>query len=318
MLLVLIEHDRGTRNDASLEAITVARTLSDTVHAVVIGAPDGSEATNGLGDYGVAVIHNATHDLMTDYSPAAWGQVVAQLAAATGADGVLAAGTERGNEVMAHVGAITGHPMVANCIDLTAGAQWEMTRVRWGGSLLERASLDAPVKLLTIAPHVVEPKPSPTDASEVQFSPNIDPSHVVTQVIDRVVAGEGVTLATAPVVVSGGRGMGNAEAFAILEELAELVGGVVGCSRVATNSGWRSHRDQVGQTGTVVAPDLYIACGISGAIQHWVGMMNSKKVLAINTDSESSMVMKADYAIIGDVHEVIPAITAEIKRRRSS
>ena len=113
-------------------------------------------------------------------------------------------------------------------------------------------------------------------------------------------------------------GVGSAEAFGQLEELAELLGAVVGCSRVVTNNGWRSHKDQVGQTGTVIAPDLYIACGISGAIQHWVGMMASKKVVAINTDADAPMVTKADYAVVGDLHEIVPAITDEIRRRRAS
>ena len=129
-------------------------------------------------------------------------------------------------------------------------------------------------------------------------------------------AGGGATLATAPVVVSGGRGVGSAEGFAVLEELAGLVGGVVGCSRAVTNNGWRPHTDQVGQTGTRIAPDLYIASGISGAIQHWVGAMASKKILAINTDPEANMVNRADYAVIGDLHQVVPAISAEIRRRQ--
>jgi electron transfer flavoprotein alpha subunit len=119
------------------------------------------------------------------------------------------------------------------------------------------------------------------------------------------------------VVVSGGRGVGSAEKFAVLEELAALLGGAVGGSRVVTNLGWRPHADQVGQTGTRVAPDLYIACGISGAIQHWVGCKASKHILAINTDPEAPMVTKADYAVIGDLHEVLPALVAEIKREKS-
>lgn len=109
--------------------------------------------------------------------------------------------------------------------------------------------------------------------------------------------------------------MGSAENFAILEELADLLGGVVGCSRVATNNGWRPHSDQVGQTGTRIAPDLYIACGISGAVQHWVGCMASKQILAINTDPEAPLVTKADYAVIGDLHEILAAVIAEIKAR---
>ena len=124
-------------------------------------------------------------------------------------------------------------------------------------------------------------------------------------------------MSTAPVVVSGGRGVGSADAFAPLEELAELLGGRVGCSRAVTNNGWRPHADQVGQTGTRIAPEIYIATGISGAIQHWVGAMASKKILAINTDPEANMVVKADYAVLADLHEVVPAISAEIRRRRN-
>ena len=118
-------------------------------------------------------------------------------------------------------------------------------------------------------------------------------------------------------VVGGGRGVGSAEAFAPLEELAAELGGVVGCSRAVTNNGWRPHSDQVGQTGTRIAPQVYIASGISGAIQHWVGAMASKHILAINTDREANIVVRADWAVIGDLHKVIPAITEEVRRRRS-
>lgn len=183
--------------------------------------------------------------------------------------------------------------------------------------MLEEATLTAPTKLLTVAPHSVPATPAEDAAvpEVARFSPVLDEAAARTKVRGRVTLAEGITLATAPVVVSGGRGMGSADNFELLEELAGLVGGAVGCSRVATNNGWRSHADQVGQTGTKVAPDLYIACGISGAIQHWVGMMASKRVLAINTDAEAPMVTKSDYAVIGDVLEVVPAVIEEIKRR---
>jgi electron transfer flavoprotein alpha subunit len=144
----------------------------------------------------------------------------------------------------------------------------------------------------------------------------LDPSVARTVVADRVERVAGITLSTAPVVVGGGRGVGSADGFAPLQELADLLGGVVGCSRAVTNNGWRNHTDQVGQTGTRIAPDIYFACGISGAIQHWVGAMASKNILAINTDPNANMVSKAGYAVIGDLHEVVPAISAEIRRRR--
>ena len=127
----------------------------------------------------------------------------------------------------------------------------------------------------------------------------------------------GLSLAEAPVVVSGGRGVGSAEGFAPIEELAELLGGVVGCSRAVTSAGWRPHTDQVGQTGTKISPDLYIPCGISGATQHMAGCKGAKKILAINSDPEASILASADYAVLGDVAEIVPAISAELRRVRA-
>ena len=314
MILVLITHDRGAIEGSTLQGLTMARTLGDEVHAVSIG----SELA-GLAEHGVAKQHVITHEELDDYSPSGWGAALAQLTASLQPTAVLSTGTDRGNEVMAHLGAITGHPMVANCTEVDASAGvWRVIRTRWGGSLLEEATLDAPMKLLTVTEHSIEAVPAdvPGEAEVDTFIPELAATDFVTKVVDRQVTAEGVTLATAPVVVSGGRGVGNADGFAPLEELAELLGGVVGCSRVVTNNGWRPHSDQVGQTGTVVAPDLYIACGISGAIQHWVGMMASKTIIAINTDAEAPMVTKSDYALVGDLAEAVPAIVSEIKARR--
>ena len=208
--------------------------------------------------------------------------------------------------------------MVANCIEFAAGDTFDVTRVRWGGSLLEEATVDASPVLFTVAHHAVDGRPadSPGAAEPRPFEPVLDPSLARSVVADRVERVAGITLSTAPVVVGGGRGVGSADGFAPLQELADLLGGVVGCSRAVTNNGWRNHTDQVGQTGTRIAPDIYFACGISGAIQHWVGAMASKNILAINTDPNANMVTKAGYAVIGDLHEVVPAISAEIRRRR--
>jgi electron transfer flavoprotein alpha subunit len=128
----------------------------------------------------------------------------------------------------------------------------------------------------------------------------------------------GVSLADAGVVVSGGRGVGSADGFAVIEELAALLGGAVGCSRAVTSAGWRPHADQVGQTGTKVSPEIYIACGISGATQHMAGCKGAKRLLAINPDGEASIFASADYAVIGDLHEVVPAISQEIRKARGA
>ncbi|MEI6401610.1 MAG: electron transfer flavoprotein subunit alpha/FixB family protein [Actinomycetota bacterium] len=314
-VLVIAEHDRGTLAPATLEALAAARPLG-TVHVATLG-----DSADGLADvlasHGAAQVHQVHHPLLADYGPEAWGDAVAQLVWSLNPEVVLSCGTDRGNEVLAHLAAITDLPFVANCLDIRPGdATWSITRVRWGGSLLEECELSAGRKLVSVGHHAFEASEAPVSASTAVFTPELDESVARTVVTERVERAAGVTLATSPVVVGGGRGVGSPDGFAPLEELAGLLGGVVGCSRAVTNNGWRNHTDQVGQTGTRIAPDLYFACGISGAIQHWVGAMASKKILAINTDPEANMVTKADYAVIGDLHQVIPAISAEIRRRR--
>ncbi len=304
-VLVFVEDDDGVVTETSLQALTMAATIGK-VEAVSVG-------TSGMGGWQIE------HAMLTDYAPAAIGEALAQLVGAEMPAAVMAAGTERGNEVMAHLGALLDLPLAANITRVVqSGEDWKLTRVRWGGSLLEECTLTAAVKLATVALHSVEAAPQGTASPITVFTPELTDAHIMTRVIERVTLTEGITLTTAPVVVSGGRGVGSPEGFGVLEELAGLIGGAVGCSRVVTNSGWRPHSDQVGQTGTRVAPNLYIACGISGAIQHWVGMMASKTVLAINTDAEAPMVTKADYAVIGDLHPILNAIVAEVKSRKGS
>jgi electron transfer flavoprotein alpha subunit len=151
------------------------------------------------------------------------------------------------------------------------------------------------------------------------FAPQLDARDLLVRVGEHVEAQtSGVSLAEAKVVVSGGRGVGSADGFGILEELAAVLDAAVGCSRVVTSAGWRPHTDQVGQTGTKVSPDLYIACGISGATQHIAGCKGAKKILAINSDREAPILSNADYAVIGDLTEIVPAITAELRRARST
>ena len=314
-VLVVVDHDRGELVPASLEALTAARGLGLPVIALTIG--DAADSTAGmLAAHGAATIRQAHHDLLGDYGPETWGATVVQAVTSLAPSIVLAPGTDRGNEVLAQAAARLDLPMVANCTAITTDGP--LTRVRWGGSLLEEIALDAPIRLLTLAVHAVEAAPvEETVEPVIEHLPvELDPTLARSTVVDRVERQAGITLATAPVVVGGGRGVGSAEGFGPLEELAGLLGGVVGCSRVVTNNGWRNHTDQVGQTGMRIAPTVYIACGISGAIQHWVGAMAAKHIIAINTDPQANMVTKAGYAVIGDLHEIVPAISAELRRRR--
>jgi electron transfer flavoprotein alpha subunit len=234
----------------------------------------------------------------------------------THASVVLASGTDRGNEVMARLAARLDLPLAANVTEVTHGDAFTLTRTRWGGSLLEDATLEGEVKLLTVQPHAVQAAPAETPgAGAVEtFAPTLQDADLLVRVTDRVErAGDKISLADAKVVVGGGRGVGDAAGFAALEELADLLHGAVGCSRVVTSLGWRPHSDQVGQTGQRIAPDLYIACGISGAIQHMVGCKSAKRLFVINTDPEAPILSQADFAIIGDVRQVVPALTAALR-----
>lgn len=315
-VLAVVEHVDGRPTEASLQALTFARSLADgeSLDALAIGF-----APEGLGDHGVMVLHIAEHEAFDAYAPRAVAQAVAELVDRLSPSVVVAGGNEIGNEVMAHVAAKLDLPLAANCVAVERGEPLRVTRVRWGGSLLEEAAVHSPVALLTVQLHAVAVEAVAGAAPSVEtFTPRLGTGDLVVRVVDRVAAAtSGISLAEAKVVVSGGRGAGSAEGFDMLEELARLLGAAVGCSRAVTMAGWRPHTDQVGQTGTKIAPDLYIACGISGATQHLAGCKGAKQILAINSDPEAPILASADYAVIGDMHEIVPALIEGIRASRA-
>jgi len=284
MILCLVEP-----GELSLEALTFARRLG-TVRAFSIEACE-------------------------EYAPGAWAAAIVQLIERHSPEAVVAAGSDRGQEAMAHAAARLDLALAANCISAELDDPMTVVRQRWGGSLLEEAELSGRVKLLTVAPHAIAAEPDVAEIEVEPFVPTLSEADLAVRVARREEPQTGaISLTDARVVVGGGRGVGSAEGFALLEELAALLGGAVGGSRVVTNLGWRDHSDQVGQTGARIAPDLYIACGISGAIQHIVGCKGAKRILAINKDRDAPIVARADYAVVGDLHEIVPAVIAELRR----
>ena len=324
MILVVIEHEGGVPDRLSSEALTLGTRLAEGTGSALAAVAWGSDAA-GIGGWlagagGVGRLHVIDDPRLTDYAPEAIGKALAQLVERDRPVAVVGPGSERGAEVMAHVAARVRLPLAANCTDVRPGEPWEATRQRWGGSLLEETRLDGPTRLLTAAPHAFEPASATAGSARVAseaFVPDLDDRDFRVRITSRVPAEAGkISLADARVVVGGGRGVGSAEGFAQLDELASLLGGTVGVSRVVTSAGWRPHAQQVGQTGTRIAPDLYIACGISGAIQHIVGCRSAKAILAINTDRDAPMVTRATYAVIGDLHTVLPAVISAVKAAR--
>ncbi len=317
MILVLVDHDRGVLDPLSLRALTAARKLSSDVQAVVMGR-QGAILAKEIGEYGADTLFVATNDVFADYTPMASGKALLELVTKINPEAVLAAGSPRGNEQLAHLAAFMDLPMAAECSSIKIGNPHEVTRARWAANIFEEALVHSDLLIATVLAFSVEPEPVGGTAEIKEFEATLDAADTLVRVIGRGNESKigGISLTDAKVIVSGGRGVGGPEGFGILEELADLLGGTVGCSRVVTSSGWRPHAEQVGQTGTKVAPDLYLACGISGAMQHIAGCKNSKTIVVINTDPEAPILNYADYAIIGDLHKVIPALTAAVRAAR--
>lgn len=329
MILVVIECDASGAVEVSRETVTFARDLAAAgngvpIDAVVVGPlPEGlsrDALAAQLGAHGVRTLHHAEGEAFSAYSGAAWAAAVLDARTTAGSVVVTAAGTQRGNEILAHVAARSGVPFAANVVGFGGLAPFVVTRQVVGGAALEEMRLDFRPAVFSVAGHAVEATPveGGAPAAVTAYSPEVADADLVARVVSREAPPPDLSgqLKGAKVVVGAGRGAGGAGGFGAVEELAELLGGTIGVSRVVTSLGWRPHHEQVGQTGSRISPDLYVACGISGAIQHWTGCASSKTILAINTDAEAPMVTKAHYAVIGDMHEILPAINEELRRRR--
>ena len=319
MILALIEHYHGIISPNSLQLLTYARELaggdSTIVKAVVIGKnvhPLTSELSRYSPD-GIIIIED---ELLENFTAEAWAESIIQLAEAKEPSIIMAAATDKGNEVLAHISARLDLPMSAYTSAIQGGAEKIITRLRWGSSLLEETVLEGKPLLITLALNLVKAEEvlgkSPTIE---EFQAELTDKDFRVKLTGREEdANSGTSLTTSSIVIGGGRGVGSANGFTVLEDLAECIDGAVGGSRVATNNGWIPHTKQVGLTGNRIAPKLYIACGISGAVQHLVGCKSAKKIMVINNDPHAPFFAKADYGVIGDLHEIIPAITEALKK----
>jgi electron transfer flavoprotein alpha subunit len=325
MILVLVEKDlRGAAVEVSLETLTFARSLSAAgggvpVDAVVVGAVS-EELRAQLAAYAVREVHQLTGPGFEAFAGSAWASGIETVLARTRSVVVTAAGTARGGEVLAHLAARSGAAMAANVVSFAGLSPFVVHRQVVGGQAVEEMQLSTRPTIFTVAGHAVvaSPAANPGPAGVVEHAPALADADLVARVVSTAEPEPDLSgsLKSARVVVGAGRGAGQ-DGFESLLELADLLGASLGVSRVVTSLGWRPHHEQVGQTGSRISPDLYIPCGISGAIQHWAGCSSAKAILAINTDADAPMVTKATHAVIGDLHDVVPAINAEIRRRRT-
>ncbi|MCS7197980.1 MAG: electron transfer flavoprotein subunit alpha/FixB family protein [Candidatus Bipolaricaulota bacterium] len=320
MILAILETTKGALTETSLETVTAARDLAHksnySVTALLMGKGVSALAPTLKGIQTVLVAEDSR---LEGYLPDALAGIAAHAIRQKSPKIVLAPGTETGNDLMARVAARLNLGLATNCVEffVEGGSLKRVTRSNWGGSLLEEVEILSSPALLTLAPHALAAQSADGAAPVVEsFSVTLSEKDLRVWMKELIpTEKKGISLTDAKVVIGGGRGMGSAEAFKMLEELASLLhNAAVGATRVATNNNWRPHSDQIGQTGVQIAPDLYIACGISGAIQHMVGCKNSKKILAINKDPEAPIFQRADYGVIGDLHQIVPALIAELKK----
>jgi len=314
-VLVLVEHADGALKKVSAELITAARKLGEPA-AVVVGKPGtAAPLTDGLKAAGAAKIYVAESDDAENYLITPFVDVLASLAESAAPSGVLLAATADGKEIGGRLAARIGSGLLVDVVEVKEGAVG--VHSIFGGAFTVEAVIPGDTPVITVRPGAIEAEPA-GGAGEVV---NVEvPAHAenATKITSRqpAVAGDRPELTEATVVVSGGRGVGSAENFSVVEELADSLGAAVGASRAAVDSGYYPGQFQVGQTGKTVSPQLYIALGISGAIQHRAGMQTSKTIIAVNKDEEAPIFEIADLGIIGDLFKVAPQLTEAVKARK--
>jgi electron transfer flavoprotein alpha subunit len=319
---IVAEQREGELRKISFELTSEARRLADqmgqSVTAILLGSNMKEKAAE-LGKYGADKVIVADDDRLATYTTDAYASVIAQLAQSGEPAIILLGASVQGKDLSGRLAARLGVGMVQDCVAFSLeNGNLVAKRPIYAGKAYATVTFKNSVpQIATARPNVLElNEPDGSKSAEVvdaEFS--LDDSQLKTKVVE-IIQEEGakVDLTEAEKIVSGGRGMKGPENYKILEELADIIDATVGASRSAVDSGWRPHSDQVGQTGKVVSPNLYIACGISGAIQHLAGMSTSKYIVAINKDPEAPIFQKADYGIVGDLFEVVPALTEEIKK----
>ena len=315
-VLVLVEHTDGTPKKVTFELLTAARVLGEP-SAVFLGAPGQSAAAlEKLGQYGAAKVYVGESDDLAAYLVAPKAEVLAALVTDKAPAALIFASTAESKEIAARVAVKTGSGLLADAVAIEADGT--TTQSVFGGGVVVKSTVTTGTPIITLRPNSTPPVEQAGAASVEQLTVTISDLAKSAKVVDRVVEAKGgrPDLGEAAIVVSGGRGVGSPENFSIIESLADSLGAAVGASRAATDAGWYPHQNQVGQTGRTVSPQLYIAAGISGAIQHRAGMQTSKTIVAINKDPEAPIFELADFGLVGDLNTVVPALTDEVTKRK--
>ena len=314
-VLAVAEQRDGVFRKVTYEALSEGKRIADSMGtelvALVLGANIES-AAGELGKYGAEKILVADNEALAEYLSDQYTKVAAEAIAKEDPAVVILGASTLGKDLSARLSARLGAPLAMECVGVRVDdGNIIATRPMYGGKVVAEVALNGKPQMVAIRPNAMSIAESQGAGNLEKLA--VDLADSVLQLVEKKLETGKVELTEADIVVSGGRGMGGSD-YAALEKLADLLGGAVGASRSAVDEGWRPHSDQVGQTGKVVSPNLYIACGISGAIQHLAGMSSSKVIVAINKDEEAPIFSKADYGIVGDLHEFLPLLTEEIAK----
>ncbi|MHB8904720.1 MAG: electron transfer flavoprotein subunit alpha/FixB family protein [Melioribacteraceae bacterium] len=318
-ILVFIEQRNGLIKKPSFEAAKTAADLavklSGTVEAVAIG--NEIEELEKVGSYGVAKVTHFKNSDLANYSPSAYAEIITKFVNENGFDILFFGATSMGKDLAPRVSAKLDAGLAIDCVALNADSNDIIaTRPVFAGKALVDVKITSPKKVFALRPNVFNPG-VPSDAKADLTVVNVDDPNLNVRVTEIKKAEGKLDVAEADIIVSGGRGMKGPEHFHLVEELSQILGAATGASRAVVDAGWRPHGEQVGQTGKTVSPTLYIALGISGAIQHLAGMRSSKYIVAVNKDKDAPIFQIADYGIVGDLFEVVPAMIEEIKKIKS-
>jgi electron transfer flavoprotein alpha subunit len=312
-ILVLVEHDGETVKKVTAELLTLARKLGEP--AAVWTGPGAEGGHERLAEFGAAKVYVADSPEFDDYVVAPKAELLAQLVAASSPAAVLVPSTAEGREVAGRLAVKTGSGVITDAVGLDDGLVAEQSV--FGGAIVVQSRVRTGTPIIAVRPNAIAPEAAPGAAAVEPVTITVSDAAKTAQITERVIQerGERPELTEASIVVSGGRGVGGGENFALIEKLADSLGAAVGASRAATDAGWYPHQFQVGQTGKTVSPQLYLAVGISGAIQHRAGMQTSKTIMVVNKDPEAPIFELADFGVVGDLFNVVPQLTEEIERR---
>ncbi|MGA0010321.1 MAG: electron transfer flavoprotein subunit alpha/FixB family protein [Candidatus Nanopelagicales bacterium] len=314
-ILVLVEHADGAVKKVTLELLTLARSLG-TPAAVWLGKGASAESVAALGEYGADKVYVVESSDLDDFLVAPKAEALAKVLAESGAAAVLIPSSAEGKEIAGRLAIKADSGVITDAVGVAA--DFSATQSVFGGSTIVTSRVSTGTPIITVRPNSVAPEPASGSATRVDVTVEVSDAAKSARVTGRTVASKGgrPELSEAAIVVSGGRGVGGAEGFGVVEALADTLGAAVGASRAATDAGWYPHQFQVGQTGKTVSPQLYIANGISGAIQHRAGMQTSKTIVVVNKDPEAPIFELADFGVVGDLFTVVPQLTEEIGKRK--